>query len=111
MFKNYDSIFDFFNKRVFEVGRKLPLFKSQKDIVNSVFTANVLRRIMQYQTLLVGTAPKETPGIYTLMNYVDLVEGEWYPSGGIHKVPDALMRMAQKYGVEIVCGDAATKLS
>lgn len=110
MFKNYDSIFDFFNKRVFEVGRKLPLFKSQKDIVNSVFTTNVLRRIMQYQTLLVGTAPKETPGIYTLMNYVDLVEGEWYPSGGINKVPDALMRMAQKYGVEIVCGDAATKI-
>ncbi len=99
MFKNYNNIFDFMNRRVMEVGRKLPLLKSQKAIVNKLFKNEILRRVMQYQTLLVGTAPKETPGIYTLMNYVDLVEGEWYPDGGIGKVPEALVATATELGV------------
>lgn len=102
MFKNYDKLGDFLTPRMFEVGRKLPLLKSQKNIVNKIFKSEVLRRIMQYQTLLVGTAPKETPGIYTLMNYVDLVEGEWYPDGGMGKIPSALVKVAEKHGVKFV---------
>jgi phytoene desaturase len=33
------------------------------------------------------------------MNYVDLVEGEWYPDGGLGKIPSALVAIAEKNGV------------
>jgi len=101
MFKNYDSIFDFFNKRVMTEGRKLPLFSKVQSIVNAKFSSEILRKVMQYQTVLLGTAPGDAPGIYTLMNYVDFVQGVWYPDGGIYKVIEALERIAIKNGVEI----------
>lgn len=101
MYKNYDSIFDFFNKRVMTEGRKLPLFSKVESIINEKFKSEILRKAMQYQTVLLGTAPGDAPGIYSMMNYVDFVEGVWYPEGGIYKVIEAIENIAKKYGVVI----------
>jgi phytoene desaturase len=101
MFKNYDSIFDFLNKRVMTEGRKLPMFSRVQTIINGKFKSEILRKVMQYQTVLLGTAPGTAPGIYSMMNYVDFVEGVWYPDGGIYKIVEALEAIAKKNGVEI----------
>lgn len=101
MFKNYDSIFDFFNKRVMTEGRKLPLFSKVEKIINAKFKSEILRKAMQYQTVLLGTSPGDAPGIYSMMNYVDFVEGVWYPEGGIYKVIEALEKIALKNSVVI----------
>jgi phytoene desaturase len=101
MFKNYDSLFDFFNKRVMTEGRKLPMFQRVETIINSKFKSEILRKVMQYQTVLLGTSPGDAPGIYSMMNYVDFVEGVWYPEGGIYKIVEALVAIAKKNGVEI----------
>jgi phytoene desaturase len=101
MYKNYDSIFDFANRRVMTLGAKLPIFKKQKAIIEKKFKHELIRKALQYQTVLLGTAPGDTPGIYTLINYVDLVLGEWYPSGGIRAVPSTLLALATKYGVSV----------
>lgn len=110
MFKNYDSIFDFFNKRVMTEGRKLPLFQKVKDIVEKDFKNETLRKVMQYQTVLLGTAPGDTPGIYSLMNYVDFGLGVWYPDGGIYKIVEAMVAIAKKYGVSFITNSPVTKI-
>ncbi len=102
MYKNYDSIFDFFNKRVMTLGRKLPLFQKQSSIIKKIFHSEILQKVMQYQTVLIGTSPGNTPGIYSLMNYVDFGLGVWYPEGGIIELPRALEKIAKKYGVKIL---------
>lgn len=102
MYKNYNSIRDFMTLRVMRQGAKLPLFKKQKQIIDKKFKSEILRKALQYQTVLLGTAPGDTPGIYTLMNYVDLVLGEWYPDGGIRAVPGSLEAIARKYGAQVV---------
>lgn len=101
MYKNYDSVLDFFNKRVMTEGRKLPLFKTMNKIVESSFTNELLRKVLQFQTVLLGTSPYQTPGIYSLMNYVDFVDGVWYPKGGIYKLIEALVTVAKKNGVTL----------
>lgn len=101
MFKNYDTIFDFITKRVLVEGRKLPLFSSVEKIINKKFKSEILRKVMQYQTVLLGTSPADAPGIYSMMNYIDFVEGTWYPEGGIYRVVEAISAVAQKHGVQI----------
>ncbi len=110
MFKNYDSIFDFFNKRVMTEGRKLPLFSKVEKIINGKFKSEILRKAMQYQTVLLGTAPGDAPGIYSMMNYVDFVEGVWYPEGGIYKVIEALEKIALKNGVNILTSSPVERI-
>ena len=67
MFKNYDSIFDFLTWRVATEGMRLPLFSKVASIINSKFKSEILRKVMQYQTVLLGTSPGDAPGIYSMM--------------------------------------------
>jgi len=100
LFKNYDSIFDFFNKRVMTNGRKLPIFKNMKNYVNEYFKSEILQKVLQFQTVLLGTAPKDTPAIYSLMNHVDFNLGIWYPQGGFYEVIKSLVKIAEKNGAK-----------
>ncbi len=110
MFKNYDSIFDFFNKRIMTEGRKLPIFSKVATIINKKFKSEVLRKVMQYQTVLLGTSPGDAPGIYSMMNYVDFVQGVWYPDGGIYKLITAMETIAKKNGVIIQTNSSVSKI-
>lgn len=51
-----------------------------------------------FQMVLLGTAPKDAPGMYRLMNHVDLDRGIWYPEGGIAALPRAIETLAKKHG-------------
>ncbi|MEI6490451.1 MAG: phytoene desaturase family protein [bacterium] len=110
MFKNYDSIFDFLNKRVMTEGRKLPLFSKVEKIINSKFNSEILRKVLQYQTVLLGTSPGDAPGIYSMMNYVDFVEGVWYPDGGIYKLIEAMVNIAEKNKVSIQTNSPVSRI-
>jgi phytoene desaturase len=110
MFKNYNTIFDFFTKRVLTEGRKLPLFSSVEKIINKKFKSEILRKVLQYQTVLLGTPPGKAPGIYSMMNYIDFVEGVWYPEGGIYKIIESLESILKKYNVEIKTNSPVEKI-
>lgn len=110
MFKNYDTIFDFINKRVMTEGRKLPLFSKVENIINKKFKSEILRKVMQYQMVLLGTSPADAPGIYSMMNYIDFVEGTWYPEGGIYRVIEAIENVARKYSVKIKTNSPVEKI-
>lgn len=101
MYKNYNSIFDFFNKRTMQEGRKLEIWNSMERIINRTFKSEILRKVMQFQMVLLGTAPKDAPGIYRLMNHVDFDLGVWYPDKGIYELPKAITAVAEKYGAHI----------
>jgi phytoene desaturase len=111
MFKNYNSVLDFMSWSVAKVGYKLPLLRKQKGIIESKFKSEILRKVMQYQMILLGTAPGDCPGIYSMMNYVDFGLGVWYPDGGIWKVSEALENICKKNGVNIVHSSPVASIS
>jgi phytoene desaturase len=45
--------------------------------------------------------PKDTPALYSLMNYADISLGTWYPMGGMHKFIEAFERIAKENGATI----------
>ncbi len=110
MYKNYDSLFDFFNKRVMTEGRKLPLFTKMNRVIERLFKNELLRKVLQFQTVLLGTSPYDTPGIYSLMNYVDFIDGVHYPKGGIYSLINALVAVAKKNGVHLKASAPVEKI-
>jgi phytoene desaturase len=45
--------------------------------------------------------PKNTPALYSLMNYADNKLGTWYPMGGMFEIIKAFEKIATSFGVEI----------
>ncbi|MES2436394.1 MAG: phytoene desaturase family protein [Patescibacteria group bacterium] len=99
MYKNYDSIFDFFNKRVMTEGRKLSVLSKMNKYVERFFKSEIIQKIMQYQLVFLGSSPYNTPALYNIMSHIDFNMGVFYPKGGIYKIIEALVTIAKKNGV------------
>jgi phytoene desaturase len=52
--------------------------------------------------------PKDTPALYSLMNYADISLGTWYPMGGMYKFFEAFERIAKENGVKILTDHEVT---
>jgi phytoene desaturase len=61
-----------------------------------------LQRIFSFQAMYAGVSPAKALAIYAVISYMDLVEGVFYPVGGMNAVPTAMEMAARKAGVEFV---------
>lgn len=100
MYKNYDTVFDFLNKRVATEGRELEVFSRMSDYVAKYFKTDEVQKIMEYQLVFLGSSPYNTPALYNIMSHIDFNMGVWYPQGGIHEIPKALQRIGEKHGAK-----------
>ena len=98
MYKNYDTIFDFFNKRVMTEGQKLSVFSKMHSFVSKFFKTRKLQQVMEYTMVFLGTSPYEAPALYNLMSHMDFNQGVFYPRGGFYELINALARIAVKNG-------------
>ncbi len=100
MYKNYDTVFDFFNKQVATEGRKLEVFARMSDYVAKYFSTDEVQKIMEYQLVFLGSSPYNTPALYNIMSHIDFNMGVFYPRGGIYEIVKALRNIGEKLGVE-----------
>ncbi|MGH8960762.1 MAG: phytoene desaturase family protein [Jatrophihabitantaceae bacterium] len=59
-----------------------------------------LRRLFSFQSMYAGLAPAQALAIYSVITYMDCVEGVYFPEGGMHAVPRALAGAAAAHGVQ-----------
>lgn len=70
--------------------------------VNRLFTDERLKEILKFPVLFLGAKPSNTPAFYNFMNYADFHLGTWHPKGGMYKVVEAMVSLAQELGVNII---------
>lgn len=60
-----------------------------------------LRMLFSFQTMYLGLSPKDALWVYGVLTYMESGEGVWYPRGGMHRLPEAIARIAQEEGARI----------
>ena len=60
-----------------------------------------LRQILGYPAVFVGSAPKLAPSMYSLMSHLDLVDGVYYPLGGLTRVIESVAALARAQGADL----------
>jgi phytoene desaturase len=68
--------------------------------VASFVTDERLRRLFSFQAMYAGMSPAQALAIYSVITYMDCVEGVYFPEGGMHAVPRALAGAAAAHGVQ-----------
>ncbi len=99
-----------------EVLRSLPelsnlLLTDLESFIEERFQDPVLRQILGYPAVFLGTRPSDAPAMYHMMSALDLDEAVTYPKGGFRAVVDALARLAVEAGVEIQLGAEVTRIT
>lgn len=101
LYESYDSILDMFSWKLLKKGIGLDIFSSMDRHVSKHFSSDRAKKVLQYTQVFLGGAPNNTPAVYSLMSYVDLVQGVWYPRGGMYSVVKALEKLCEENGVSI----------
>ncbi len=105
VYKPSRSLLEFMDWPTISGVFKLQVFSSISRHIAKYFTHPKLRQIMEFPVLFLGALPKETPALYSLMNYADIKGGTWYPEGGMYAVVNAMYKLALELGVEFHFGE------
>jgi len=97
--RNFDSPMDLLGPslaRLVAMGG----FRRLAPTVARYFRDERLQRIFSFQALYAGVSPQRALAIYAVISYMDLVEGVFYPVGGMSALPQAMEAAARSAGVE-----------
>jgi len=101
VYKPGHSILEFADLRVVKSLFKLQMFKSISSHLKQLFKNKKLIQLLEFPVLFLGATPENTPALYSLMNYADMSLGTWYPKGGMFKIIEGMIALAEEMGVKI----------
>ncbi len=95
------SITEFLRWNILTSFLKMDLFTSISKEIRAKFKHPKLVQLLEFPVLFLGAKPKDTPALYSLMNYADIILGTWYPMGGMAEIPKAMEAIARDQGVKV----------
>jgi phytoene desaturase len=104
------SVAEFIDWDVISGFFRLDVFSSIKKHISRYFTHHKLRQLMEFPVLFLGALPENTPALYSLMNYADMVGGTWYPQGGMYSVVQGMYTLAVECGVQFRFGETVEQI-
>ena len=110
VYKPSVSIFEFADARLLKGLIKMDVFTSIKKHVRGFVSHPFLIELLEFPILFLGALSKNTPALYSLMNYADMSLGTWYPTGGMFKIIEAFKTIAIKQGVDIKVNHEVLKI-
>lgn len=110
VFKPSHSIFEFMDLRIVKAMFRLQMFQSMSTHIRKLFKNERLIELLEFPVLFLGATPENTPAMYSLMNYADLALGTWYPKGGMYKIIEGMVALAEEKGVKFEYNQAVTNI-
>ncbi len=111
VYKPSRSLTEFIDFKLLLGLLKMDVFTSIAKHVRKHFKDERLIQLMEFPILFLGATAENTPALYTLMNYSDVVLGTWYPKGGMHSVVKGMVALASELGVDIQYNQNVTSFS
>ena len=105
------SISEFINKETLSGVLQLDVFQKMHKHIRKYFKNEKIIKLLEFPILFLGATPKNTPALYSLMNYADIKLGTWYPEGGMHKIVEAMVDLAEEKGVKFYTNEEVKKVS
>ena len=90
---------------------KLQVFTSYRSHVAKYFKNPYLKSLLEFPVLFLGTAPHQTPALYSLMTYSGIKKGTFYPMGGFGNVIEGFKQICLEQGVSIYTDQAVQSVN
>lgn len=104
------SVSELLDTKLLKGMLKLHVFQSMSGYVRKHFRDKRLIQLLEFPVLFLGATPENTPALYSLMNYADMSLGTWYPKGGMHKIIEGMVSLAESLGVNIRYNSAVEQI-
>ncbi len=110
VYKPSRSLGEFIDLKLLLDVMRLDVFQSFHKHIRKFFQNDKILRLIEFPILFLGALPENTPALYSLMNYADISLGTWYPMGGMHKIIEGMVELAQSKGVVFKYNEEVQKI-
>lgn len=109
--RNFDSVFQFINFKNAGLLIKLKTYISNFRYAKKFFANQHLQMAYTFQNIYVGQSPFNSPALFSMVPAAELVEGSYFPKGGIFVITQKLIDAAQKQGVQFHYNSPVEKIN
>jgi phytoene desaturase len=99
VYKPSRSLLEFADPKLLVDVVRMDVFQSMSKHVRKFFSNEKIIRLMEFPVLFLGETADNIPALYSLMNYADIALGTWYPMGGMFKIVEGMVSLAEEKGV------------
>lgn len=110
VWKPSTSITEFLSLKLLYDVVRLDVFQSFASHIRKFFKDEKILKLMEFPILFLGATPENTPAMYSLMNYAEMKLGTWYPMGGMFKIVEGMVKLAEEKGVKVLLNQDVKKI-
>jgi phytoene desaturase len=99
--RNYSHFFQFFNLKNLFVLYQVKALQNHYRFTGKFFRHPSLKSAFTFQNIYVGQNPYKASAVFSMLPFLELSEGVWFPRGGMGEVTKNLLDIAIEEGVEI----------
>lgn len=79
-------------------------------LVSRYFRSEELRAFFTFQNLYMGQNPFGASGMYLFLPFMELADGVYFPEGGMHRVAERLLKVAEESGASLTLNAQVTRI-
>ena len=99
--RNFTNMFQFTNFRNIILLIKLKTYISNYSYAKKFFRTEHMRMAYTFQNIYVGQSPFNSPALFSMVPAAEIIEGSYFPEGGMFKIVEILVNEANSKGVKI----------
>jgi len=111
VYKPGRSVSEYFDPRLLIDILRMDIFQTFEKHVRKFFRHKKILMLMEFPILFLGAVARNTPALYSLMNYADIKLGTWYPMGGMYEIVKGMMSVAHDHGVDFHMNEPVSKIT
>jgi phytoene desaturase len=108
--KNFNHLFQFVNFKSIRLLLKLKTHIKHTDYIQRYFTDPHLRMAFTFQNIYVGQNPYDAPAFFSMLPGAEIAEGALFPKGGMHRLVEKLLELADQNNVQVHYKKPAEKI-
>jgi phytoene desaturase len=109
--KNFYTLFDQVNPSNLSLLFQLKLLQKHYDNLSNYFKSEKLKAVFSFQDVYMGLSPYESPAAYSMLQYTELADGVWFPIGGMYRIVESLVSIAEGYGARFLYESPVKQIS
>jgi phytoene desaturase len=97
--RGFDSVLEYFSPANLPLIVRMKALTSHYRNTSRFFRDPRLRAAFSFQNMYLGVSPFEAPATFSLLQYTERAHGIWFPRGGMYRVIETLVGIAEGLGV------------
>lgn len=108
--RNFFNIFEFATLKNLILVLKLKTYISHSRYIKRFFKNQHLRMAYTFQNIYVGQSPFDSPALFAMVPAAELMEGSYFPEGGMFSIVSKLKSAAESEGVKLIFNKAVREI-